>query len=167
MLFPKKLPVWMLSSSLLAGTAIAGFAAPGIAEVSNTGETSNSEIEISQEAEAETEGDFEIESVQPDLGVHELQWTAGGIEHRGTLWMAGDTGTLQVEVDALDQPVRQDVELSRDGSGFILEGSNPSDPNYSADTFRFQLVDGTVDQISNIENCSDGPCVPVDETRLQ
>ncbi len=105
------------------------------------------------------------QAVSPDLGVHRLEWTVGGVDYTGKLWMRDDRGVLRVETDVLDRSIYQEIALNTEAGGFVLQGQDVNHPNYDPDEFRFQL--DAPDEIRSIEHCSAGPCVPVEETRLR
>lgn len=142
-------------SALIASTALTSLSSPATAEAIST---SNSESVMTL---SYAQNDIDTQSVNPDLnGKWYLEWTEGGVKHQGKLLMNGDSGKLYVDTDVTRRPIRQNIRLQRTRNGFILQGSNPTHPNYSPDEFHFQLGNNPND-IINVENCSTGSCFPV------
>ena len=103
------------------------------------------------------------QSVNPNFDDYAwfLRWKDGGVQHFGKLMMNNNGhGKLVVYTDVLNRPIKQDIKLKRSANSFLLQGYNPSHPNYSADKFRFQLGNSPSD-ITKIQHCSTGPCVPI------
>lgn len=137
---------------------VAGFATFGIFTVSNpaiaqtntgSGKGPNS---IQFYYDADIEGDWK------------LKWKSGGIWHQGYLKMYNNNyGKLWVSAPYRNYPtVKQEVKVQQRRNSFILQGYNPTHPDYSPDTFRFYLGNRQ-DQVVRVENCSSGPCRSIEE----
>lgn len=149
-------------SALIAGTTLTGLSYSATAETAIS--TSNSEPLIAQ---SNAQNNPSTLSIDPDLnGKWHLQWRAGGVQHRGILLMNGKRGKLYVDTNVTEQPIKQTMELQRDGNGFMLQGFNPTHRHYSPDKFYFQLGNSP-SEISNVQNCSGNSCFPVNMNKVR
>ena len=159
-------------SALMVGTAITSFTSPAIAQT-NTVEPNSVERDGNSDSVApfSVNPDFGGQSVDPGFHnyIYYLRWRDGGVLHKGKLIMNNNNyGKLIVYTNVLDRPVKQTIKLQRTRNSFILQGYNPTHPDYSADRFRFQLGNSPSD-IVRVQHCSTGRCVPIrfrKETRL-
>lgn len=143
-------------SALIAGTTLTGLSSPATADTAIS--NANSEPLVAQ---SYAQNNPSTLSIDPDLnGKWHLQWRAGGVQHRGILFMNGKTGKLYVDTNVTERPIKQTMKLQRDGNGFMLQGFNPTHRNYSPDKFYFQLGNSP-SEITNVQNCSRNSCFPV------
>lgn len=105
-------------------------------------------------------------STYPNLNnrVIYVKWYHRDIPHYGKIYMQNRyRGYFYVKVRGIRKPIRQTIVVKRGSNGWILQGRNPTHPNYSPDRFRCQLSNtGNSIKIDQMERFSGGSFSPID-----
>ena len=110
------------------------------------------------------------QSSYPNLNNHVIyvKWHHKNIPHYGKIYMQNRyRGYLYVKVSGIRKPIRQTIVVKRGSNGWILQGRNPTHPNYSPDRFRCQLSYTSKSvNIDQMERFSGGSFSPIDYKML-
>ncbi len=95
-------------------------------------------------------------------GTWDLEWKVNGWLYKGRLKMDGNLGTIVVDVTGPNGRrvhAEQQMNMHPERNGYILQGNNPINRDYQADTFYVELGHNGG---WSMKNCSDDSgCIPV------